>query len=407
ALPVARTLHGPVVTEPIPVPGGAVVLAQKRAHWQREMESVHGFLGFDRARDLKQFAEAVELIPTSHNFIYADQKGNIAYWQAGDVPLRPAGFDPRLPFPGDGSAEWPGALLPIPTSINPAQGYLANWNNKPEVGYDNADSQILGKQNRLSDIDDRLASGPISLDDMRDIPKDIARVKGLGREARFLKPHLLAALDAVPPAHPLAAQARAVVEAWDGNAFADAVTSTTLNAGEVIFATWLSRTIQNTFADELGAQLGEASTNALLHSIDFALTGQSGVPPSRDYFNGASAHAVMSNSFDQVVAAIAAAQGANPAAWTAPRGSIVFAHPIVGVVGSVPNSNRATYAQIVVLDKHGISGENIFTLGQSGFIQFVPPGGFALDPHFRDLLPLYRNFQYKPMRLYKDDRLKQ
>lgn len=406
ALPVARTLHGPVVTEPIPVPGGAVVLSQKRAHWQREMESVHAFIGFDRARDLKRFEEAVEQIPTSHNFIYADQKGNIAYWQAGQVPLRPAGFDPRLPLPGDGSAEWPGGLLPIPKSINPRQGYLANWNNKPSVGYDNADNLILGKQNRLRDITDRLASGRISLADMRDIPKDIARVKGLGREARFLRPHLLAALNAVPPTHPLAPQARAVVEAWDGNAFADAVTSTNLNAGEVIFFAWLERAMVNTFSDELGARLGEATPNTLLHSLDFALAGESGVPPSRDYFNGVGAHAVMSNSFDQAVAAIAAVQGGNPAAWTAPRGSIVFAHPIVGVVGSVPNSNRATYAQIVVLDKHGISGENIFTLGQSGFIQFVPPGGFALDPHFKDLLPLYRNFQYKPMRLYKDDKLK-
>lgn len=405
-LPVARTLHGPVVSEPIPVPGGAVVLAQKRSHWRREMESVHGFLGFDRARNLKQFEEAVEQIPTSHNFVYADQKGNIAYWQAGEVPVRPAGFDPRLPFPGDGSAEWPGALLPIPKSINPAQGYLANWNNKPVAGYDNADNQILGKQNRLSDIDDRLAGGSVSLEDMRDIPKDIARVKGLGREARFLKPHLLVSLDAVPPAHPLAAQARAVVEAWDGNAFADAVTSTNLNAGEVIFSTWLGRAIQLTFADELGAQLGEASPNALLHSLDFALTGQSGVPPSRDYFSGVGPRAVMSSAFDQAVAALAASLGPNPAAWSAPRGSIVFAHPVVGPVGSVPNSNRATYAQIVVLDKHGISGENIFTLGQSGFIQFVPPGGFALDPHFRDLLPLYRNFQYKPMRLYRDARLR-
>jgi hypothetical protein len=81
------------------------------------------------------------------------------------------------------------------------------------------------------------------MDVMRDIPRDIARVKGIGREARYLLPYLLSALDAVPPAHPLGPQARAVLEAWDGSAFEDAVTSTDLYAGEVIFSTWLARMI--------------------------------------------------------------------------------------------------------------------------------------------------------------------
>ena len=257
---------------------GASVITQKRAHWQRELESVHGFFGFDRARNLHQFEAAVKQIPTSHNFIYADKVGNIAYWQAGQVPVRPAGFDARLPFPGDGSAEWPGGILPIPTSINPAQGYLANWNNKPSVDYDNADNQIFGKQFRLWDINDRLATGLISLEDMRDIPKDIARVKGNGREARFLKPHLLAALADVPPSHPLGAQAKAVVEAWDGNAFTDAVTSTSLQSGEVIFSTWLSLMLTNSFGDELGGKANEASSNMLIHALDFALDGRFGRP---------------------------------------------------------------------------------------------------------------------------------
>jgi hypothetical protein len=43
-----------------------------------------------------------------------------------------------------------------------------------------------------------------------------------------------------------------------------------------------------------------------------------------------------------------------------------------------------------------ISGENIFTLGQSGRVRFID-GQIQLDAHFRDLLPLYRNFQYKVM----------
>ena len=396
---VLRSVHGPVVGR-----SGGFAVSQKRAHWHRELDTMEAFLGFNRARNLHEFEAAVEHVVTSHNFLYADKRGNIAYWQAGQVPVRPPGFDSRLPLPGDGSAEWPGGILAIPKSINPAQGFLANWNNKPSVDYDNPDSQILGKQFRLWDITDRLARGRISLEDMRDIPKDIARVKALGREARFLKAYVLKALDHVPPLHPLASQARKVLEAWEGSAFADATASTTLEPGEVIFSTWLSRMLTNTFGPALGDSVGEASTNMLIHVLDFAFTGVSGVPPSRDYFNGRDPSAVISVTFDEVLAILAAAKGDEPATWTGPRGDIVFSHPILGTVGGIPNSNRATYAQIIVLSRPKLHGESILTLGQSGFIQFVPPSGFALDPHFKDQLELYREFHYKPMRLFHDTR---
>jgi hypothetical protein len=67
----------------------------------------------------------------------------------------------------------PDGIVPIPTSINPAQGYLANWNNKPSVDYDNADTQVFGKQFRNWELIDRLATGTISVEDMRDIPKEV------------------------------------------------------------------------------------------------------------------------------------------------------------------------------------------------------------------------------------------
>ena len=407
-LPVLRSVHGPVVTV-----SGGTAFSQKRAHWQREVEAITPFLTFDRAKSVGEFEAAARQIITSHNFLYADNKGNIAYWQAGQPPVRPQGFDPRLPFPGDGSAEWTGAILPMPRSINPTRGWLANWNNKPSVDYPNPDDQNQGRQNRLSDIEARLSQGQITLADMHDIPKDIARIKGLGRESRTLKPYLLAALDAVPPSHPLAAQARAVLQAWDGNAIADAVTSTTTQPGEVIFSAWLDRMLANTFADELGSRASEASSNMLLHVLDYALTGASGVRPSRDYFNGQSPQAIMSASFDQALVGIAAQLGTDPAAWATPRGETAFTHPILGRVASIPQSNRSTYGQIVVMGmNHEPAGtwdnpgwrqttdEAIFTLGQSSFVQLVPPSGFALDPHYRDLNDIYRRFEYIPMRLF-------
>jgi hypothetical protein len=163
----------------------------------------------------------------------------------------------------------------------------------------------------------------------------------------------------------------------------------------------------NTFGDELGTRVSEASSNMLIHTLDFALTGHSGVPPSRDYFNGIDPQAVMSATFDQALTIIAEEEGINPASWTAIRGVITFTHPLIGVVATVPNSNRATYGQIIVLGKPRITGESIFTLGQSGFLQLVLPSSFSFDPHFMDQLGLYRNFEHKPMRFFKNTQLQE
>jgi hypothetical protein len=243
---------------------------------------------------------------------------------------------------------------------------------------------------------------------MRAIPKDIARVKGtLGREALFLMPYLRAALGAVPPAHPTAASARALLDSWDGSAFADAVTSTALLPAEVVFSTWLSQALANTFGDELGGRVADASSNMLLHALDQAIEGSSSVPPSRDYFNGVPPYQVLSASFDQALAALTAAQGTDPARWTAPRGNIVFAHTLLGTLATVPASNRATYAQLVQLKPRGMEAENIFGLGQSGRITLGPGGAPVLDAHFLDQNALYRNFEYKPMPLYLNRELKE
>ena len=390
---VLRSVHGPVIGM-----ADGVAVSQKRAHWMREMETELGFSRLGEAHNLAEFEAAVDLIVTSHNLLYADRAGNIAYWQAGEVPVRPAGFDPRLPLPGYGVAEWPGEVLLTPRSVNPDHGWLANWNNKPSVNFDNSDEDIFGKQFRLLDIQDRLAQnrtrGQLSLADMRDIPKDIGRVKELGREARFLKPYLLDALDMAGTSHP----AIEILEAWDGSAVADVIASMEFEAAEVIFSTWLELMILITFTDELGPWTDEAGTNMLLHVLDDALGKKgSGVPPSRDYLNNVDPNQVIAVVFDQTLAALTSQFGTpDPTQWTLPRGTIDFNHPFLPVsVGSIPLSNRATYAQIVIFGNKKVFAESIQPLGQSGFISFAG----APDVHFADQLELFRNFEYKPMPL--------
>ena len=269
-----------------------------------------------------------------------------------------------------------------------AVGY--RWNTKPTVGYPNPDQRSFGKQFRSLDIDDHLRTGRISLDGMKAIANDIARVPTSqgpdGRDFRYLKPYLLSALDAVPPTHPLALQARTVLEHWDGSLFADAVTSTTLEPGHVIFARWLAVMYVNTFSDELGLQVSQASANLLIHVLDDAVGTGSGVPPSRDYFNGVDANVVMSTALDQ---ALAAGEPDVVASWsTQPRDIVSFRHtlPAVGEIASMLDANRAAYAYIVVLSNPTPTSESILSLGQSGFIRLdAITNTPVLDPHVLDL----------------------
>jgi penicillin G amidase len=405
---VERSVHGPVVGT-----GPGVKFARKSVQRMREFESISAFMAFSDADGIDAFKAAIHRMVGGAHFIYGDKAGNIGYWRAGEWPVRPERepgipFDIRLPLPGDGTAEWPGELLPIPSSINPTRGWLANWNTKADVTEERTQS-VPAKV--MPDIEAHLQRGPVSLADMRDIARDIARSIQGGRPrgvARLLKPYLLAALDAVPSEHSLAAQARAVLEAWDGSVYADAVASTTLEPGEVIFATWLQTMLSNTFADELGPNINIMVVRppVLIHVLDEVLGDGSGVPPSRDYFNGADPNERISAAFTQALNTL----GPDAAAWYArPRAETRFRHrlfPDIPEVGSMLASNKATFAQIVVFHTPKLYSESILTLGQSGFIQLVK-GAPVFDPHFRDQLDLYKSFGYKPMRLYQNKQLQE
>ena len=431
-LTVRRTIHGPVVGT-----GTGVVFSVKRTDWKKEVFFVKAFLAADRASNPQDFEAAIQQLPISFNLVYADKVGNIAYFGPADNPVRPSfdamtghPLDPRLPLPGTGGAEWTGSFLPMPVSINPAQGWLAGWNNKPAAGWHNPDNRAFGKQFRVLDIFQHFtgpnAPSQLSEQDMEDIEKDISRSRrnGDGRESRFIKPYLLAALNAFPPTNLLEQRAITVLNNWDGGYFDDPVTSSAFAPGQVILSTWLSTMLVNTFQGWLvnTNNFNTASTieggsggltNMLLHVLDHACfvagncPNDSGVPPSRDYFNGVNPNLMMSKAFDQALTELGTRLGPDPSAWSLPRDLVHLRHtlfPQIPEVGSFLDANRSTYGQIINLSTPTITSTNILTLGQSGFIG---PGSSDFDPHFMDQLPIFKTFDYKPMHLFINTQLKE
>ena len=135
---ICRTVHGPVE-----VRAGKNAYARRYAIWMRELETLEGLTQLTEAKSIRDVDRALQRVTWNENIIAADSQGNIGYWHPGLHPLRPKGFDERLPFPGTGEAEWRG-LLPrrrTPHVINPKQGFVFNWNNVPSSGWTNGDSE--------------------------------------------------------------------------------------------------------------------------------------------------------------------------------------------------------------------------------------------------------------------------
>jgi penicillin amidase len=135
---ICRTVHGPVQER-----ADGVAFARRYAIWGRELETIVGLSALNDARSVRDVDRAMRTVTWNENVIAADSRGNIGYWHPGLHPLRPRGWDERLPYPGTGEAEWRGLLRRrrTPHAINPRQGYLFNWNNMPSVGWTNGDGE--------------------------------------------------------------------------------------------------------------------------------------------------------------------------------------------------------------------------------------------------------------------------
>jgi penicillin amidase len=133
---ICRTVHGPVQAR-----AGNVAYARRYAIWGREEDTIKGLLALDRAKSIKDVDKAMAKVTWNENTTAADDKGHIGYWHPGLLPEKPKRWDERLPYPGDGRAEWRG-FLPVkkrPHVIDPKRGYLFNWNNKPSADWTEGD----------------------------------------------------------------------------------------------------------------------------------------------------------------------------------------------------------------------------------------------------------------------------
>lgn len=125
---VYRAVQGPVIVNK----SGAFAIRYGGADQLRMVEQ---YYRLNRARDFGewQHAMAQQGVPAT-NFLYADAKGNIAYFYNASFPNRRPGFDYAHVLPGDTSRDFAPGTVPwnmVPRNVNPASGFLTNANNTP------------------------------------------------------------------------------------------------------------------------------------------------------------------------------------------------------------------------------------------------------------------------------------
>ena len=94
------------------------------------------FYSLTHAKNATEAAKAVKpLTSPGLNFMWGDTEGNIAWWAAGKLPVRPAHVNPQLILDGSTGLDDPQGWLAFeqnPQILNPERGVLYTANNQPE-----------------------------------------------------------------------------------------------------------------------------------------------------------------------------------------------------------------------------------------------------------------------------------
>ena len=260
---IERTIHGPVIGRTSALYNGQqvrVAISYQRSTWFDELGSAPAFLEWNDpnvTHDSSSFLRAAAKETGTFNWHYIDSH-DIAYYSSGLMPQRPSNENPNFPSWGTGPYDWNGfakvtcnlttlpgpdnwgatttgattnacgytaawlphdgsSTDPHPHAINPPQGFLVQWNNKPAADWSAADSNFgFGSVYRVMSLQDRLqasmARGPVSSADLINDMEDAGSVDLQG--SRLIDPFLNVLGTGLTPQESAVAQ---LLRNWWGN----------------------------------------------------------------------------------------------------------------------------------------------------------------------------------------------
>jgi penicillin amidase len=404
AAPVSVTLqftrHGPLLWQD-----------ERRAlalRWVGAEPGTAGYLGslsLDRAANWQEFEQAMPRwkVPTE-NIVYADRDGNIGEHSTGLVPLR-KGFTGLLPLPGDGAFEWSGFVpnAELPHSFNPASDFIATANQKmiPEH-YPYAVGFAWLPPTRFNRIHEVLQQAKdtnrkLSVADMESLQTDVVSLP-----ARRLQ----ALLRNADPSR----SSSALLQDWDCALRTDSAAA----AWYEVWATALRVEVTPLVVPEKArALLGRLDMDDVVNELAEARPAVFGTEAAR------ARDALLLQTLAAARAQLIKLQGLDPAHWS--WGALHAAHfrhsldanaDIAAVFDPAPVARpgdeetvQSTYSDGDSYDQAGgASYREIFDLSDWDNAVAINVPGQSGQPgaqHFDDLLPLWRDGRYFPLRYSK------
>ena len=261
-LQLRRSPHGPIVTDVFKENYGKTPIAMWWAFLETENPVLDAFYQLNRADTLQKAREAASKIHSPGlNVVWASASGDIGWWAAAKLPIRPAGVNPA--FILDGSkpeAEKDGfyRFADNPQEENPQRGYVVSANHQPKPRSGVPVPGYYNLADRAQRLDQVLGAAGA--------PWDIAAAQALQLDVgtRY-GPRILADLLPVLKSVVTDDEGLNLLEPlikWDGSYTRDSIAAT-------VFSQMLYELAHDAMADELG----EVQFNNLLHThaLDLAL----------------------------------------------------------------------------------------------------------------------------------------
>ncbi|KTB94550.1 penicillin amidase [Pseudomonas syringae ICMP 11293] len=421
--PVTLTLlespHGPIVNNVMGKNAGQTPIAMWWSFLTSANPVLDGFYETNRADTLDKMRSAAEKIQSPGlNIVWANAKGDIGWWAAAQLPIRPQGVNPSFILDGSTAQADKLGFYPFsanPHEENPARGYIVSANFQPQSptgmpipGYYNPAERGQALNRQLSDSSikwDLAASKALQLGTQTDYAPSI------------LRPLIPVLRSAVSDPDELALVER--LASWKGDYPVNSV-------GATLFNQFLFDLTEETFHDELGDAMFETLLSTRV--LDAALPRLAADADSPWWNNRNSPHEesranTVKVAWRATVSHLRSLYGTNPDEWVWGKAhTLTQGHPLgsqkpldmifnVGPYAApgtheVPNNLSSSIRPAPWPVGYGPSTRRLIDFAHPAHSLGINPvgqSGVPFDKHYSDQAKAFVNGEYLPQRFSEKD----
>lgn len=412
---IKESVHGPIMNEVIPEIGKLTdnPVASWWVYTLEPTRALEATYKMARAKSLQETENAVRLIHAPGlNVMYGDKDGNIAWWAAAKLPLRPDHINSKIFSDGSNPADDITQWIPFeenPMSINPPSGFVASSNNQPDTL---SNGIFYPGYYYPGERWNRIAKTVTSRNDWTKDNIKTLQLESINEVQPVNVKSMLAASDR--SVFDGLESALSALESWEGYHDLDAIAPT-------IYYKWLYHTMHGMMADELEEDYFNNFIKSFLYIRSASKLMQTEDSPWWDNVNTPqkeSRKEIIQAALETTLSELQTQLGNNPEKWQWEK-VVVLEHPhplgakkpldkifnvkAPAVAANEESVNKMAFtinpdgiykvnsgpALRVIIDFANVSaGESILPTGQSGNL---------FSPHYSDQAEMYAHGVYRPM----------